>query len=361
LREPTDEPDLPDHPPAIGCALPSPRDMDRIIEWVPNPLLIVDETGAIMTINGAALQLLDYARDEIVGHPVEILVPDWSRVVHQQVPDRLERPATAGRPMGAACDRVVVAKGQHAVPVEIGLARIDADASSLMMVSMIDLSLRKIEDERLRIALREKCILLEEVHHRVKNNLQIISSLLSLQAAHLEDRQAVQALTDSQRRIHAMALIHRVLYRSPDVGQVHIGQFLEELAPSLMSAYTTGGITVDMAIEATDLLLPISTAIPCGLIVNELMSNALKHAFPAGSEGTIRVSIAPGTPGRARLSISDNGLGLPEGLDIAAGGALGLQLVSLLTDQLGGSLEIQRSDPTRFVVDFPIGGPRAGW
>ena len=212
----------------------------------------------------------------------------------------------------------------------------------------------KQREERIHAALKEKEILLGEVHHRVKNNLQIISSLLELQSAKVTDPVAFESLKDSQRRIRSMALIHQILYQSQDVGHINFENFLDGLVPTLISAYATDADRVSLSVGAVDVRLPISAAIPCGLIVNELMSNALKHAFPGDRRGEINVNFLHQADNRVALSISDDGIGIPEDLDIDQTETLGLQLVTLLTDQLGGSLTIHRSDPTSFLLEFPI-------
>jgi two-component sensor histidine kinase len=151
-----------------------------------------------------------------------------------------------------------------------------------------------------------------------------------------------------------MALIHQILYQSRDVVQVSFESFLDDLVPTLMSAYAVNPERISLIVGAVDVLLPIGAAIPCGLIVNELMSNALKHGFPDGRSGEIRINFLHQPGNRVMLSISDDGVGIPEGLDIAQTETLGLQLVNLLTGQLGGVLNIQRSDPTCFQLAFPI-------
>jgi two-component sensor histidine kinase len=196
--------------------------------------------------------------------------------------------------------------------------------------------------------------LLGEIHHRVKNNLQVVYSLLDLQSDLVADAKIVNILRESQNRIKSMALIHQTLYESKDFVQVDFANFLDTLAPTLISSYGVDTDRIELDIRAVEVLLPISAAIPCGLVVNELISNALKHACPAGRSGAIRIDLAEGADGRAMLSVSDDGVGISDSLNLEQTSTLGLQLVMLLTDQLGGEVEIRRRDPTTFVLRFPI-------
>ncbi len=203
--------------------------------------------------------------------------------------------------------------------------------------------------EALSASLQEKEVLLKEIHHRVKNNLQIISSLLSLQTAN-HDSDPTAALRESQDRIRSMALIHEKLYRSVDVARVDFRDYAEGLTAGLQRSYFPGpGVHVFVDVE--DILLDIDLAIPCGLIVNELVSNSLKYAFQDGRKGEIRVGLA--RDGRNYiLTVSDNGPGLPPDVDFRNTPSLGLQLVNMLASQLEGTVELDCSRGTRFKITF---------
>jgi two-component sensor histidine kinase len=162
-------------------------------------------------------------------------------------------------------------------------------------------------------------------------------------------------LRDSQNRIRSMAQIHQTLYQSKDFAEVDFGQFLDSLIPTLISSYGIDGTAVSLIIKAEQVRLPIDAAVPCGLVVNELISNALKHAFPHGRGGEIQVAMTQGADRDAILSVSDNGIGLPDDFDLVDPATLGLQLVTLLADQLGGAISVRRIDPTEFILKFPIG------
>lgn len=205
-------------------------------------------------------------------------------------------------------------------------------------------------ESAVRASLREKDLLLGEIHHRVKNNLQIINSLLDLQANMTADERAASALRDSQNRIQSMALIHQTLYQSHDFAKVGFGRFLTTLVVHLRSSYGRGDL--EMSSRADAVHMRIDRAIPCGLIVNELVTNSLKHAFPGQRAGSILVELRRLDADRVEVSVSDNGVGIPDGVDLDEQPSLGMQLVRVLTEQLGAELVIHRRNPTRIDIRF---------
>ncbi|MDR3435820.1 histidine kinase dimerization/phosphoacceptor domain -containing protein [Telmatospirillum sp.] len=324
-----------------------------VVESAPNAMVMTNDRGVIEMVNAQAERLFGYARQELLGQPIEMLVPGRFRAQHPNLRTAFHA-APQSRPMGAGRDLFALRKDGREVPVEIGLNPIETDEGVMVLSAIVDISDRKQKEERIRAALKEKDILLGEIHHRVKNNLQIVSSLLDLQSVRVTDPMAFEVLRDCQRRVRTMASIHQILYQSRDVVQVNFESFLEDLVPTLMSAYVTDPERISLSVGAVNVHLPIGSAIPCGLIVNELMSNALKHGFPGDRRGEIRVEFVYQSENQVALSISDNGVGIAADLDIASTETLGLQLVTMLTDQLGGTLQIKRANPTRFLLHFPI-------
>lgn len=211
---------------------------------------------------------------------------------------------------------------------------------------------RQQAEEKVLASLREKEILLKEIHHRVKNNLQIISSLLELQCEHVNDEQALRFFRESQDRIKAMALVHERLYASADLASICVCEYLESLASHLMLTYSKVAGRIALEFESDKLCLGIEEAIPCGLIVNELVSNSLKHAFPDGRTGTITLNCRTSDEGMIVLSVSDNGVGFPAGLDFRETETLGLQIVNILTQQLHGSIELSNDGGALFTIRF---------
>jgi two-component sensor histidine kinase/DNA-binding NarL/FixJ family response regulator len=210
---------------------------------------------------------------------------------------------------------------------------------------------RKRAEARIRSALQEKEVLLKEIHHRVKNNLQIISSLLNLQAAEIEDPETAARFQESQERVRTMALIHEQLYRAGNLAEVDFAEYLRELVPHLARSYSACAAAVELKIEAAKVLLPVDVAIPCGLIVNELIANALKHGFPNGRKGSIQVCLSE-KDRDTTLQVRDNGIGFPAAVDFRQSRSLGLQLVCTLTSQLRGTIDLKREGGTEFVVSF---------
>ena len=209
-------------------------------------------------------------------------------------------------------------------------------------------------EETVRASLREKETLLKEIHHRVKNNLQVIVSLLRLQARHLKDEHARAMFMESQNRVHSISLVHEKLYRAGDLARIDFHDYLLSLTRGLTDGWEGSGVPVDIVIEAAGVQLGVDTAIPCGLIVTELVTNALKHAFPNAESGSIGVSAVAEPEGWLKLTVRDNGIGLPESLDIGRSGSLGLELVGSLVRQLSATLEIGRELGTSFEIHFRL-------
>ncbi len=214
-------------------------------------------------------------------------------------------------------------------------------------------------EEQIKASLKEKEVLLKEIHHRVKNNLQVISSMLRLQARNVGDQLTLQVLEESQNRIRSMALIHERLYRSQDLAKVDFGVYIRDLAIHLVRSYQAHLSHIDLNVDADGIFLDVDTAIPCGLIVNELISNSMKYAFPDTDKGKILVEIHSNhndgsDKEQLTMVVSDNGVGIPPDLDYRNTGSLGLQLVNALVDQLEGSLELHNNEGTEFKITFAM-------
>jgi two-component sensor histidine kinase len=209
-------------------------------------------------------------------------------------------------------------------------------------------------EQAIRASLREKETLLKEVHHRVKNNLQVIASLLRLQARHLRDEQARAMFEESQNRVHSISLVHEMLYRAGDLSRVDFGDYLRSLATHLFEGWKGSTRSINISVEAAEVGLSVDTAIPCGLIINELVTNALKHAFPEAASGSIRITAAQEPPGWLKLMVQDDGIGIPENVNLRRSGSLGLELVNTLVRQLHAKLEVRRDAGTTFNIQFQV-------
>jgi PAS domain S-box-containing protein len=215
-----------------------------------------------------------------------------------------------------------------------------------------DITERQRTEETLKASLLEKEVLLKEVHHRVKNNLQIISSLLNLQASQLKDQESKHVFQEIKNRIYSMALVHKKLYQSRDFSNIDFNEYVEEMVNELLRAYQTT-VRISSEIEISNISFDIDTAITCGLILNELISNALKHAFPRGKKGNIYISIQPLEAPFYELTVRDNGVGMPGHFNLEETDSLGMKLVKMLTDQVEGSITITSDQGTTIKIKFP--------
>lgn len=210
---------------------------------------------------------------------------------------------------------------------------------------------RKRAEQQTKASLKEKEVLLKEIHHRVKNNLQVISSLLNLQRGSIKDPQTLEIFQESQNRVESMALIHEQLYRSKDLSRIDFADYIRNLVANLFCSYEVRANAITLKINVDNVLLDINAAIPCGLIINELIANSLKYAFPVGKEGEIWIEFNSNND-KFTLIVADNGVGFPQDLDFQNTNSLGLQLVNALTEQLEGNIELDNSVGTKFIITF---------
>jgi len=209
--------------------------------------------------------------------------------------------------------------------------------------------------QALQASLEEKEVLLREIHHRVKNNLQVISSLLNLQAGYIEDERYAEMFKESQERVKSMALVHEKLYQSKDLARVDFAGYIESMVQELRRSYGSEGAGIGIKTEVENIRLGVDYAIPCGLIINELVSNSLKHAFPQGEGGEVRIAMRQVGEDGIELEVSDNGAGISESVEVRNSESLGLRLVSILAEeQLGGEMELDRNEGTRFRIRFRV-------
>jgi len=223
----------------------------------------------------------------------------------------------------------------------------------LIILTVQDITERITADKQIQSSLKEKEILLREIHHRVKNNLQTISSLLDLQAESIKDPMALEAFRSSQSRIRSMALIHERLYKSKDLSRIKAQEYLINLIDYLEATYDSQADNIKLKTNVQNIMLNVDTAIPCGLIINELVSNSMKYAFPGKQAGTIEVSLLVSSNNIISLCVKDDGIGIPADITIENSASLGLQLVHLLAKQIYGTLKTERKNGTRVEIMFP--------
>ena len=322
--------------------------LDSILRNMQDLLVVTDAGGVIRLVNQSTLDLLSYSEDELIGRPAVLLFSRGDREFGGQ------NMAMQVHEVAGSREAALITSTGSEVPVVLSLGTLagQEQASAGFIITAADITERKEAEDQLRLSLQEKEVLLKEIHHRVKNNMQVISSLLDLQSAQITDPLVRAPFLDSQNRIKSMALIHERLYQSPDLARIDFTNYLQLLVPRLFDSYQTTDQQVSLKIQAEEVSLEVSQAIPCGLIINELVANALKHAFPKGRQGELCLRLEKSPDDEILLVVEDNGVGLPEGVDLGHSSTLGLQLVQVLTRQLKGSVAVHRSAGTRFELRF---------
>jgi PAS domain S-box-containing protein len=326
----------------------SREEFKELFEDAPVGYHELDKKGNIVRVNDTELRMLGYTAEELLQQPV------WTIMADQE----LSRLAVFAKLEGhvvpsQAFERVACRKDGSTLAVMIEDRVLRGEDGSIVGLRSVlqDITMRKLADEQLRRSLEEKEVLLREVHHRVKNNLNVISSLLNLQSLAIQTpEEALAAFRNSRDRIMSMALVHEELYNSRSHARVDMNEYVENLTRHLLQAYGSGD-DIHLKAEAVGIVLGVDTAIPCGLILNELITNALKYAFPKGGAGDIHVLLRTVDDGFLELSVSDNGIGFSEGYETR--GTLGLSLVQMLTEQLDGTLDFSTGNGTRCVIRFP--------
>ncbi len=355
-----------DAPPAHRPPFDFSASLPAFLDSAPDAMVIVGPDGRIQLINRQAQTLFGYLPAELVGEPVEVLIPLRYRRAHPGFRDGYAGEPRI-RPMGTGRDLHALRKDGTEFPAEISLGPIATAGGVFVTAAVRDLTerLRLAEESRaarraievadeLKASLREREILLQEVHHRVKNNLQVISSLINMQRRKVDDEAARLALLECQTRVQAIGLIHEQLYMYADYARVPFSVYVQGLVANLAEALgTPARVRVNLHVEPV--ALAVDKAIPCGLIVNELVTNAFKHAFPGDRAGAISVYLQALDDRRLELSVADDGVGMSAASGATAGrgrGSLGMQLVHTLVAQLGGTLTTGSGAGTVHTVHF---------
>ncbi len=318
---------------------------------------LMDKKFRLTFISPSSERRRGFSQRELLEMPFERHLTPESRTIFGQFftenfpEDRMEQ---KDLPLSATTELAFLMKDGSTYWAETTLSLIrDGMGKPFGYVGMArDITERGRAEDRILSSLHEKEILLREIHHRVKNNLQIIASLLYLQSINITDNFTLDILRESRSRVKSMALIHEKLYRSEDLALIPFGTYLESLIDNLKEAYGVNDSTVSIGITITppDLSLNIETGIPCGLIINELISNSLKHAFKDGRKGVITIAMTQSGPHEYTMIISDNGGGFPEDIDFRKTASLGLQLVNNLVLQLEGDISLDCSSGSTFTM-----------
>ncbi len=324
---------------------------ESILKGISDPMLVVDNEDRITFFNEPASALTGFTQQEAIGQSLfSVLYTEHGDSYLKEIIQKKDVVRGFELTMRQRAGNRAIVRGSSS-PIK------DANGDNIGTIVLLhDITKERESDEKIKASLREKEVLLKEIHHRVKNNLQIISSLLNLQSGYIKDKQSLGMFKESQNRVRSMALIHEKLYQSKDIARIDFAEYIKNLTGNLIRSYGTGG-PVRLKIDADAVSLGIDTAIPCGLIINELVTNALKYAFPDNRIGEIRIELAEiegenGENSHYRLVIADNGVGLPEGVEIRKTSSLGLQIVTTLTDQIRGHIEVKRENGTAFIITF---------
>ena len=251
-------------------------------------------------------------------------------------------------------EKEYIRKNGSRVPIEITVyARFDHEGSVVSFVGFVmDITERKEAERKIKAALKEKETLLKEIHHRVKNNMNVTSSLLKLQSAGITDKKTLEMFQDTRGRIQTMALVHDKLYRSKDLAHIDFREYIKDLAENQFRSYDVKRDRISLKVAAEGLFFEIDLATPCGLIISELVSNALKHAFPQNRKGEVKIALSAINADEFELIVSDDGVGIPADVDFENTGSFGLYLINLLVEQLDGTIDLDRDGGTAFRIRF---------
>ncbi|HLS80661.1 MAG TPA: PAS domain S-box protein [Steroidobacter sp.] len=335
---------------ALTASARSEEMVRSILEAAPDAMLISDADGRIVLVNDMAEKHFGYARSELIGNTVELLIPPDARAAHVNL--RREFAAARGaRFMGVGRDLLAMRRDGSLLPVEVALSPVNLRGQNLIVAAVRDSTQRREAEQRIRESLQEKELLLKEIHHRVKNNLQVVASMLALQAD--KATAAVQEpLEDCRQRVMSMALVHEKLYGAADLRRIDLAELTREITTMLISEDLGPSISTTFNVEP--IAIDIDRAVPASLILNELITNALKHAFKGRTNGALAINVRRCNEGGVCIEVADDGVG---GLDESAfrtGRTLGMTIVRNLVRQLNGRLSVGGGPGAMVAISFPI-------
>jgi PAS domain S-box-containing protein len=319
-----------------------------LIDTIPVPVFYKNTQGTYIGCNNAFEKYLGKSREQIIGKTVYDINPvELADIFHQSDMSLLRSGS-----MQTYETEVMHADGSAHDNIFYKAPFYNPDGTLGGLIgTMLDITERKHIEERLRGSLQEKEVLLKEVHHRVKNNMQIISSLLNLQLSDVDQEPVRQILEESQNRIRSIALVHERMYKSSDLSRIDFSEYLKSMCNQLLLTYLSTTERVKITVDGTSIHLGVDQAVPCGLILNELISNSLKHAFPGSRPGTVKIHL--NDKDHCTITIEDDGVGLPENFGMDSAQSMGMQLVSALVEQLEGTITFDRTPGTQFTITFP--------
>jgi len=343
-------------------ALRESEEKHRILfETMTQGVIYVEENGEIRDVNPAAGRILGLTSDQIKSRTA--YDPAWKAVREDgsDFPGEIH-PSMIALKSGQEVRNVVMgvfrpgSKDYRWININSVPQYTSGNTNPFQVYSIFeDITDRKLEEDQIRKDLKENRVLLKEIHHRVNNNLKIVGSLLSLQANFIEDDDTRDIFDESRNRVHSISLVHEALYRSEDSDKISFEEYIQILARHLYHVYNPEPGKIDLDVKVENIFLGIDLAVPCGLIINELVSNALRHAFPPSfkGKGKIQITLYPTESGEIELIVKDNGIGIPENLGITNTKSFGMQLIIILArDQLKGKVSLDRIGETKFTIRF---------
>jgi PAS domain S-box-containing protein len=328
------------------------RQFQALLESAPDAIVIVRADGRIALVNSQTEKLFGYERQDLLGQNVEMLMPARFHARHPSHRSGYFA-SPHPRPMGNGLELRGLRKDGAEFPIEISLSSIETAEGLLVSSAIRDVTDRKRAEQLLLDSLKEKEVLLKEIHHRVKNNLAVISSLFYLQSSYLHDERMKTIMQQSQDRVRSMAMVHESLYSHDNLAEVDFSEYVANLSARLVASYGLDGRPVVLTTALEPILLGIDTAVPCGLILNELVTNAIKHGLAQG--GTLHVTLRRVDPGTFALGVRDDGTGLPQGFDMGGGTSLGMRLMRSLSKQINGQIVLRPAAPgTEALLTAPL-------
>ncbi len=310
-----------------------------------NAVLIADTNGIIEWVNDGFLRLLGTSNEKYIGKKLSDIkvYANIDKEIDEAIKNRHSRIFESNL-TGAAFRNIWISSTLTPIYDEFNQLK-------KLVVVDTDITAGKNMQNQIEASLKEKDVLLKEIHHRVKNNLQIIISLLNLQTDYIKDETTLKAVKDGQSRVRSMALVHEKFYQSDQVSEIAFKEYLEKLCQFIYQSYGDKTDRIKVQVEGDPVGLDMDTAMPCGLLVNEIVSNAYKYAFPGQLTGRILIELKRQN-GKVTLSVNDNGAGFPDDFEIEQSESLGMQLIQALTNQLDGELKVKRENGTTFEVSF---------
>ncbi len=312
-----------------------------------NDAIIIHRDGIIQFANSTSSRYIGMPPHELIGKPMTDFVhPDDKKKVWDNFQKR-----KAGKEVENIYEISLVREDGSSFPAEINVSLIQYQGEPAGLVFIRDITKRKKAEEKIKKSLEEKEVLLKEIHHRVKNNMQVISSLINIQAMRIKDKKAQEIFKDTRNRVMSMALVHERLYRSENLAGIDFKMYIERMSVHLMSYYKELSQNIELKTDVEGILLDITKAVPLGLIANELITNSLKHAFPKSKKGEINIEFYK--KGKTyHLNIGDNGIGFPKALDFSKAESMGMDLVNSLVKQINGSIRLSMDKGTLFKITF---------